>query len=216
MNLKYFSLLFSIIGIALLYFLSTLSNPVVIDISQLSEYEGKQVTVKGIVIEHQTTTYDSQLIKIKEGNSSAIAFIEGSLDIQYGDKIEVTGKVQKYKENWEIVVDNVRNVNIIHHWQNITIPLWELAQNPSRYQDLNVNVSGYIEAVHDSYFYLADQTGDHSILVFYHNLEPSAIYPGQKAHIAAAFNYHQEDLRYTLEICEENHGIFFPGTDKSC
>ena len=207
MQLKHYSLLFSIVGIALLYFLSTLTQPIVIELSEISEYEDKQVTVEGIVTEHHITSYESQIIKIASNNATAIVFVEGTSDVEYGDKIQVTGKVQKYEGDWEIVVGNERFVAVLQKWQNITIPLWQIAENPVKYDGLNVNVTGYIDAVYDAYFYLVDTEGSYSVIVFYSSFEHDDIYSGQKVNVAAQFRYDGTDMRYKLEIFEETHGI---------
>lgn len=208
MQLKYFSLIFSIAGIILLYFLSTLTQPVLIEIHEIPEYEGKQVIVEGTVMEHHVTSYGSQIITIANDNATTTVFVEGKTDVEHGDKIQVTGKVQKYKGDWEIVVSNVRFVDIIQKWQNITFPLWQLAENPTKYVGLNVNVTGRIDTVYDAYFYLVDPEEKHSIIVFYNPSEyNTSFYPGQKVHVAARFAFDEEDFRYKLEASEEIHNI---------
>jgi len=208
MKLKYFSLMFSIAGIILLYFLSTLTQPVLIELHEIPEYEGKQVIVEGIVTEHHVTSYGSQIITIANDNATTTVFAEGKTDVEYGDKIQVTGKVQKYKGDWEIVVSNVRFVNIIQKWQNITFPLWQLAENPTKYVGLNVNVTGRIDTIYDTYFYLVDSEEEQSIVVFYNPSEyNNSFYPGQKVHVAAKFTFDEEDFRYKLEVSEEIHNI---------
>ena len=86
-----------------------------IDLNETPNYDGKQVTVEGTVTEHRTTTYGGQIIEIKDLESSykITIFVEEETPVEYGDKIQVTGKVQKYKGEWEIVVDNVRFVKIL-------------------------------------------------------------------------------------------------------
>jgi len=207
MQLKHYSLLFSIAGILILYFLSALTQPVVIELSELSEYEDKQVTVEGIVTEHYITSYESQIIEIEGDNTTAMVFVEEKSDVEYGDKIQVTGKIQKYKGGWEIVVGNERLVTILQKWQNISIPLWQIAENPVKYDGLNINVTGYVDAVYDAYFYLVDEEATHSIIVFYNSFEYGSVYSGQKVDIAARFRYDPEDLRYKLDVIDETHGI---------
>jgi len=211
MQLKHYSLLFSIAGIIILYFLSTLTQPIVIELSELPEYEDKQVTVEGVVAEHYITSYESQIIKIEGDNATAMVFVEEKSDVEYGDKIQVTGKVQKYKGDWEIVVGNERFVTILQKWQNISIPLWQIAENPVKYDGLNINVTGYIDAVYDAYFYLVDEEATHSIIVFYNSFEHGSVYSGQKVDIAAQFRYNPEDLRYKLDVMDETHGITLSG-----
>ena len=208
MQLKYFSLMFSIAGIAILYFLSLLSQPVMIELYELPEYEGKQVIVEGTVTEHYTTTYGSQIIIIENDNATATVFVEGEADVEYGDKIQATGKVQKYDGGWEIVVDDDRFVNIVEKWQNILFPLWQLAENPTKYIGLNVNVTGNIDSVYDASFCLVDTEEEYSIIVFCRPSEYDVLYPGQKVHVAGRFAFDEEEFRYKLVLCEETHGIF--------
>lgn len=208
MKIKYFSIIFSIVGIIVLYFLSTLSQPVMIELNEIPEYEGKQVIVEGTVMEYHITSYGNQIITIENNNTTTIVFVEEETKAKYGDKIQATGKVQKYKGDWEIVVGDIRFVEIIQHWQNITMPLWQLAENPAKYEGLNINVTGYIDLVYDTYFYLVDMEEEHSIIVFYSHVEQNSIYPGQKVQVAARFMFDIESFRYKLEVSEETHGVF--------
>jgi len=207
MKLKYFSLAFSVAGILILYFLSKLAQPTIIDINEISNYEGKQVTLEGIVTDHRFTKYGSQIITIKDNNATATVFVEGKTDLEYGDKIQVTGEVQKYKDDWEIIVNDNRFVKILEKWQNISCPLWQLAENPNRYLGLNVNVTGYVESISNSYFYIVDIERKHSLIVFYMLPKNVSIYPGQNISASGKFSFDEENFRYMLEICEEKHGI---------
>ena len=207
-KIKYFCILFSIIGILLLYFLSLLSQPTMIKLADIPSYDGKQVIVQGITKEHHITTYGSQIITIEEDNITTIVFLEGQIPVEYGDLIQVTGLVQKYKGSWEIVVDNARFVYIVKKWNNISMPLWQIAENPNKYSGLNVNVSGYIDTIYDDYFYLTDLDGEHSIIVYYTSQDAFILNSSQKVNVAARFTYSLGDFRYKLEISEKAHGVF--------
>ena len=209
MKLKHFSLIFSTTGVLLLYLLSTLSNPASIELSEISKHEGKKITTEGIVTDYHTTTYNNQIITIKNNNTSAIVFLEGETYVEYGDLIEATGKVQKYEGEWEIVVGDVRFIKILRKWNNFSFPLWQLAENPERYEELNVKVTGYIDLVYDTYFYLIDEDDSYSLLVFYNFLEQDVLTPGKKVSVSAKFYFDENDLRYKLEVGEENHGVTF-------
>jgi hypothetical protein len=210
MKLKHFSLIFSIVGIACLYFLSTLSQPILIELKDVPKYEDKSVVVEGIVTENYLTSFGSQIITIESDNASSIVFLEGKVDVEYGDKIQATGKVQKYKGDWEIVVDNVDFVKVIQKWQNISMPLWQLSSFPTKYEGLNVNVTGYVDTMYDTYFYLNDPEEKYSLIVFC-NPSKYNIHSGQKVNVAAKFSFNNEDFRYGLDINNESHGIFLAG-----
>jgi RecG-like helicase len=206
MNIKRISLIFSVIGILLLYLVSILSQPSNIKLHELPEFEGKEVTTSGVVTEHHTTQYGSQMITIHNDDFTAIVFIEGKTDVEYGDKIQVTGEVQKYKEDWEIIVNNPRFISTVQKWNNISFPIWQLAENPARYVGLNVNVTGFIDSVFDSYFYLADLDEKYSLMVF-HKSSNLTLYSGKGVCVRGKFLFDEKNLRYVLEVCDENHGI---------
>ena len=207
MKLKHFSLLFSVLGILVLYFLSKLSMPPLVDIHELGDYDGKTVTVEGIVTEHQTTGQGSQIITIKENESTATVFLGQRTDVEYGDKIQATGSVDKYKDSWEIMVDDDRLVRIIEKWNNVSFPIWQLAENPSRYLDLNVNVTGYIESISNSYLYIVDLDRKRSLIVFYHGAHNVTIFPGQEVSVTGVFCFDKENFRYQILLFNENHKI---------
>jgi len=113
MNLKKHSLIFSITWILFLYVLSKLAQLPIIELHELPDYEGKEVTIKGIVTEQHQTRYGGQVISIEDQNSSAIIFVETKTDVGYGDRIQVTGEVQKYRDEWSVVVNDNRYVKIL-------------------------------------------------------------------------------------------------------
>ena len=145
LNLKHYSLIFALVGILSLYYLSTLTEPVEINLNELPKYEGKLITTKGTVIDYDTTKYGSQIIKIEHENATATVFVEGETSVEYGDLIQVTGEVQKYEDIWEIIINEPNNVKILKKWNTSCIPIWQLAKNPLKYVDLNINISGIVD-----------------------------------------------------------------------
>ena len=75
MSIKYFSVIFSIAGITILYLISTLSQPAVIELCEIPDYEGKQVTTEGTVINHYSTKHGSQIITIEDNNITTTVFV---------------------------------------------------------------------------------------------------------------------------------------------
>ncbi len=207
MKLKYFSMLLSIIGIIILYMISRFSQAPIIKISDMPNYEGKRVMIKGIVIEHHLTKYGSQIITIENENHSATIIIEGKIDVEYGDKLLATGEVQKYKENWQLLVNTNHQLQILKKWYNGSLPLWQIAENPTKYLDINVNITGYIESISNAYFLLVDLEKKYSLIIFYTISKNVTLYPGQKICASGRFTFDEKNFRYMLDICEENHGI---------
>jgi RecG-like helicase len=211
MQLKHFIILLSILSIFLLYFLSTLTQPVRIEIEEIAQYEGKQVIVQGTIIDHRTTTYGGHIINIKnidnENGSSLTVFVEEQISVEYGDTIQATGKVQKYNDEWEVVVNNAEFIDIIQKWNNVTFPLWQLAENPTRYEGFNVNVSGIIERVYDSYFYLIDIREEYTCAVYYDATRFYNISQSSEVIVEGRFVYDKETFRYIIDARDEAYTI---------
>ncbi len=207
MKLKHYSLIFSIVGILVLYFLLKTSQSTMININEIPKYEGKQVIIEGTVLEHHLTKYGSQIIKIENDNATTTVFIEGKIDLEFGDKIQVIGEIQKYEGEWEIVVNSVNMIKIIEKWKNSSFPLWQLAENPNKYLGSNINVTGYIDYISNSYFYLSDFDRKYSLPVFYNLGENITIFPGQKISVFGQFLFDEENFRYKLELNKKAHRI---------
>ena len=205
MKLKHFSLAISVIGILLLYLISKVSEPQLVEISELSDYAGKTVTVRGIVKEQYMTKYGSHVITIEDNNATAKVFAEEKTDIDYGDKIQITGEIQKYNNEWEIITDGP--VRVLKKWQNLSVPLHQIAENPYKYLGVNINVTGYVEFISNSIFYLRDLEKNNSVLVEYFLSDKLQVYPGKNVQIFAKFTFDAENFRYKLVICDESHAV---------
>ena len=177
----------------------------------MPDFEGKDVIVQGTVTQHHTTTYGGHMITITDMKNDStfeiIVFVEEETSVEYGDMIQATGNVQKYNDEWEVVVNDARFVTILQKWSNITFPLWQLAENPRRYEGINVNVTGIVERDYDTYFYLGDFEEEHSLVVcydssFYHNFSQ-----GDSVYVQGVFLYDEDTLRFTLQVIEEYHKI---------
>jgi hypothetical protein len=213
LKLKHFSVIFSTAGILILYFISTLTQPITVEIQNISNYEGKQVTVEGCVTEYFETTQGSQIITIEENNYTLTIFLEGTTELDYGDIIKATGEVQKYGGEWELVVNDENFVKIIKKWKENTLFIWQLGSNPQKYKNLNVNITGYIDYVYDDYFYITDSDNKYSLVVssgLGHNI---SLNMGQRVKVAGKFTFDETDFRYKITLLGSSHGIWLLGGD---
>ena len=209
MKLKYFSIFFSVLGILILYIISKLSQIPLIELSEMPDYEGKQVILEGVVSEYRFSKQGNQLIHIKKGNDTAIIFNEVETEIEQGDTIQAIGEVQKYGSDWELIVGNNNYVKILKKWHRDSVSLWQLAENPLKYLTLNVNVTGYIESISNTYFYIVDLEKNYSLVVFYKLSKNISIHPGQKVNVLGKLSFDKEKFRYQIELYEEQHDIIY-------
>jgi cytochrome c-type biogenesis protein CcmE len=211
MKFKYLIILIAIASLVTLYFVSLVSHPTLISLSALPTYNGQQVVVQGLVTDYRTTTFGSQIITIRDrekGNTSVVLYIEGAVSVEFGDMIQVVGEVQQYKEQWEISVNNPQFVTIVQKWNNQSFPLWQLAENPGKYLDTNINVTGIVTQKQKSSFSLTDPTGKYSIDVSYDTSLPSQFSNGDSVTVAGRFVYESQTLRYFLKATSSTHGIW--------
>jgi len=211
MKFKYLIILIAIVSLVALYFLSLVSQPVLISLSALPTYNGQQVIVQGVVTEYRTTTYGSQIIIIRDkenSTNSATLYIEGEVSIECGDTVQAIGEVQQYKEQWEISVNNPQFVTILQKWNNQSFPLWHLAENPGKYLGTNVNVTGIVTQKHETSFSLTDPEGKYSIDVSYNPYCPHRFSQEDSVAVAGRFLYETKTFQYVLKATESTHGIW--------
>lgn len=210
MKLKYIVVLISIACIVILYVLSLLSQPIAISLADVPSYEGQQVIITGTVTQQHTTTY-GHMIEINDvdddNSTSIIIYVEEQTTIEYGDKIQATGTVQKYNDEWELIVPNAKAIQTLQKWENITMPLWQLAEHPTRYTGINVNITGIIDRDYDSYFYVIDPDDKHTLMVSYSSEKKQNISQGSQVLVRGQFLYDEETLRYLIVVSEEHHSI---------
>jgi len=211
MKFKYLIILIAIASLVALYFLSLVSQPVLISLSALPTYNGQQVIVQGVVTEYRTTTYGSQIITIrdmKNSTHSVTLYIEGEVSVEYGDTVQAIGGVQQYKEQWEVSVNNPQFVTILQKWNNQSFPLWQLAENPDKYLGTNVNVTGIVTQKHESSFSLTDSEGKYSIDVSYDSSRHHQFSKDDSVAVAGRFLYETKTFQYVLKATESTHGIW--------
>jgi DNA/RNA endonuclease YhcR with UshA esterase domain len=217
MKFKYIVIVLSLSGLCLLYVLSLFSQSTTIPLSQVPFNEGKQVTVTGIVTMYQPTKYGSQLISLREVNttnsSEFTLYLEGQVSVEYGDMIEATGVVQRYNNNWEITISDPRDIVIQERWDRRSFPVWQLAKNPVQYVDTNVNVTGTIVAVSSTGFSLRDTEGTTLVQVSCDHKLNSSVSQGTLVVVKARFLYNEETLSYFLKVTDSTQGIQVVGVE---
>jgi len=167
--------------------------------------------VEGTVTEHHATTYGGHIINIRDMDnnniSEAIVFVEETTTVEYGDIIQATGKVQRYNDEWEVVVNQARFVEILQKWENITFPIWQLAENPDKYIGINVNITGLVDRDYDSYFYLVDSNEEHTIIIYYDSSKFQNFSQGDNVFVRGQFVYDEDTLRFVININQQDHVI---------
>lgn len=198
--LKYFTLILSITGVIFLYALSLFQQPIILtSFDSLEDYEGKEVTLTGIIIDQTITSYGSQLITLQCNSTQLTVFSDSPFTIHAGDTFQGTGTIQEYKDSWELILSNPKAATILTTWQNTTINIKDLAEHPKNYLNIPVNISGTIDIVYDSIIYIKDETGNYTIPFLPENNPIPK--PGTNVSLQATLTYEPHNLRYLLTEC---------------
>jgi hypothetical protein len=215
MKFKYIVIVLSLVGLSVLYLVSSLSQPTAITLSEVPFNEGKQVMVTGVVTMYQPTTSGSQLITLREVNgtdsSTITVYVEGAALIEYGDVVRVIGTIQQYNEQWEITVSSPRFIEVLQPWGNRSCPLWQLAENPMKYVETNVNVTGVVGSLSNIGFTLSDADGAYLIPVSCNKSVKTSLSLGEDVAVRARFVYNAATLCYLLKVMDDTHGIIVVG-----
>jgi len=96
---------FSIIGIALLQILVMMTKPDTVDLDRIGDHEGETVVVEGVVCQYYSTERGETVIKLA-GNGVIVPVVveTGRFDLSPGDRLEVTGKVVRINNGFELQV----------------------------------------------------------------------------------------------------------------
>lgn len=103
------SILFSVIGILLIYYASTRFEPEVVKISDISKgMMGETVRIRGKVIEadhHKKTLF--MRLKDPSGEINAVKFDCEEKNLE-NKEIELLGEINLYEGDLEIIVENIK------------------------------------------------------------------------------------------------------------
>ncbi|MBS3777934.1 MAG: hypothetical protein KGY50_01420 [Candidatus Thermoplasmatota archaeon] len=199
--IKYITLILAIIGVIFLYTLSLFQQPITINsLQSLENYEGKEVTINGTIMDYSITSYGSQLITIQSNSTQLTIFSDTPIQCHSGDNIQATGTIQEYKDTWELILSNPKAATITETWQNNTTQLKHIASHPKDYLNIPLNITGYIDIIYDNIIYLKDNISNHTIPL----IPPTTSTPqtGTEVFVHATLAYDPTHLRYILTDCK--------------
>ena len=105
------SLIFSLIGLVLLYFLSGIIEPRDYNPSMLNFEIGEFVKAKGFVSK-VSGGKNTMFIELNQYSPvEIVVFNVDNLDLKEGDEVEVIGKTEEYKGEPEIIASRIRKIS---------------------------------------------------------------------------------------------------------
>lgn len=196
---QYLLLAAAVISIAGLYLVSTASDPASISPASLPEHEGEAVQVTGLVV-HVERYNEAASFVLRDGSVSTRVFSPDGVAARLGDRVQVTGEVQRYEGTLEIVSEEVT----ILERANDTVPLSALAEQHSHFLDTCVTTHGVAVNVTRRSFRLVN--GSCSVEVR-HPGRPCNVTAGDQVIVTAMLRYDPQAMCFYLSIERNSHHV---------
>lgn len=194
-----FVVLFTVIGIVVLYLVSVTFQPEEIALKDVKNKEGKNVVVEGVVADKYQTISGNTILKVRDNNASVSVFVSGDVDVEPGDEIRVTGIIQEYRdENWIMASE----IEILKRWDEDYIELKQLKSNPEKYDGTNVNVTGFAVSIKHNEFYLSDNISKIRVEIVKSTVLPAE---NQKIFVNGKMEYDENRFEYFIKF--DRYGV---------
>jgi len=190
---------FAVVGIIFLWLVSVVSQPEHVALNDVKNSEGKNVTVKGIVVEKYQTKNGNTIMNLRDDNITVSVFVKKVVDAEPGDEIRVTGSVQKYRDEYEIVASEIE---ILKKWDEKHIEWNHLKLNPEKYKGANINITGFAVSIKHNEFYLSDNISRIKV-----RITKSTVFPveNQKIFVKGVMGYDENRFEYFIEL--DRYGV---------
>lgn len=197
---------FSLLGVCVLYGLSSFVTPPFVPLDEIALHEGTVVRTSGVITDFSITASGNVLITLEGNQSELPIFVESAdkgtelLNLGYGDEIEVTGRVQVYRGTYELVV-SVTGIKKVMQGRDIAF-VSQIAAHPEEYAGRRIRAVGYVGDVYTHVFYLRDEASSHQMRAALVDAESSisALQEGDKVLAEGVFSYDAENMRYELNV----------------
>jgi hypothetical protein len=198
-HFKYTILALSLLSLTLLYLLTSITTPPTITLDQTPTYDGQRVTIQATIQTIQNTKNNAQILTLTQPNTTTTLtiYLTTPQPLQYGDTIQTTGTITRYQNTYELQIDTTTPITILHHHTGPQTPLWQLAQNPTHYQDTTITTTGTVDKTTQTTFTLKDTTTPTTITV-----TGATTQPPKNSHITihARLLYDTTTFHYTLQL----------------
>ncbi len=200
-------IIFSVLGIIMLYGVSLLVTPPLVPLDEISRYEGSSVRTRGVVTDVCGTGHDTVLVRLAANQTAVLLFATPSddlgilRDLRYGDEVMVEGRVQVYRGEYELVASE-RAIVTVNASADRLVFLSQLAADPKKFEGARIRVAGAVEDRYTSVFYLTDETGVYHLRVKPRSgtLEISELQEGETVIVEGVLSYDAAELRYELNL----------------
>ncbi len=134
LSFAHFAIIFAVVGIVVLYFISTLSEPPEIRLDEVGDYVGEDVVVKGVVLDYELTVRnDAKLLIYGDNTTLKVKLEDCTKQININDRIKLQGEVREFRNEYELVAVTDNSIEVIGRHQVELVAFNELANHESQY-----------------------------------------------------------------------------------
>ncbi len=199
-------IVFSLVGVCILYGISLLLNPPFVSLDEVASYETMLIRTRGAITEFRITESSYVLMTIEGNQTELLVFVDSAvenlelLNLSYGDEIEVEGKVQVYQGDYELVSSG-NAIKKVKQGGSVAF-VSQIAAHPEQYEGKRISVVGYVDDVYTYVFYLCDEPGTYRMRVTREGdaIAISELHEGDKVTAEGVFAYDAKNLRYELHL----------------
>lgn len=205
-------IIFSLVGVAILYSISLFVMPPFVPLDEIALHEGTVIRTRGVITAFGVTESGNVVMKI-EGNETALPIFVNSkkngsnelLNLSYGDEIEVEGRVEVYRGEYELVVSE-NTIKKLTSESTVSF-VAQIAMHPEAYEGRKIQVAGYVEDVYQRVFYLRDEAGTHHLRVKLMDTDMpiSGLQEGTQIIAEGVLAYDAKTMRYELNLVALRH-----------
>ncbi len=204
-------IIFSLVGVGILYSLSVFVTPPFVPLDEVALQEGSVIRTRGVITDFSITKSGNVLMKI-EGNQTKLPIFVTSwaergrlLNLSYGDEIEVEGRVEIYRGEYELVVSG-NAMKKVMPGSNISF-VSQIGMHPEEYEGRRIQVVGYADEIYKRVFYLRDERGEYRLRVklMATDMPILELQKGDKIIADGVFSYDAKNMRYELNLVAFRH-----------
>lgn len=146
-SFAHLAVLFAVVGIIVLYSISSLSEPEHIRLDEIPDHVGEDVVVQGVVIDHETTVRgDAELLIYGDTTTLEVVVEDYDKNIEINRMIKLQGEVREFRDQYELVAVTDSSIEVIGEYETELVLLADMGEYLNQY----ISIEGVIV---DEYIY---------------------------------------------------------------
>lgn len=190
------AIIFSVIGVICMYFISILSFPPLVPLGEVHIHEGSVVRVRGFVDDIGITRAGNAILTLVNCSDSIRIFVydaKRSFDLRRGDEVEVEGTVV-FRGDYEIST-TIERIRRVEESACIVFSVSQIASEPLKFMGRRIRVSGFVCRLYKRVLYLCDNSSGVGMLRVIKQ-EEKEISVGERVDVEGYLTYDPEGMRY--------------------